>query len=64
MRRASLQQYVKRIDERKLAVGLTDELVESLRNRGERRTSEKRETLFRIQERARQAGIQPLLAYF
>ncbi len=35
-----------------------------MRNKGGRRTPEKRELLRRVQERARAAGVEPLKSYY
>jgi hypothetical protein len=65
MRRAkSLQAFLQEIEDRKRALGITDAMIVSARNNGERRTPEKRELLARTQERAKAAGVEPLPAKF
>ena len=65
MRRAkSLQAFLQEVDDRKRALGITDELIASARNNGDRREPEKREMLARIQERAKAAGVKPMPAKF
>ena len=49
---------------RERGIVITEEMTESLRNKGLRRTPEKRELLRRIEERARAAGIEPWKAYY
>ena len=62
----TLSDLLSGIRERKAALGIVDtpERTESMRNRGTRRTPEKRAMLARIEERARAAGIEPLKAYY
>jgi hypothetical protein len=50
--------------ERKRVLGITDETYARARNRGRRRTPEKRELLRRIERRARGAGAEPFKANF
>lgn len=52
------------IAERRRALGITDAAYARARNRGRRRTPEKREFLRRIGDRARQAGVEPFKARF
>lgn len=62
----TLEEFLRDRDERVNRAGIvfTEELVESLRNKGHRRTPEKREMLRQIEERCRAAGVEPLKAYF
>jgi uncharacterized membrane protein YebE (DUF533 family) len=65
MRRVkSLQAFLQEVEDRKRALGITDAMIVAARNDGTRRTPEKRETLARIQKRARAAGVEPLPARF
>ena len=50
--------------ERKRVLGITDETYARARNRGRRRTPEKRELLRRIERRARGAVAEPFKANF
>jgi hypothetical protein len=54
-----LSTFLAIIGERKRALGITDEAYARARNRGRRRSPEKRELLRRIDRRARQAGLDP-----
>jgi len=58
----SLSAFLREIDDRKRALGITDEMIAGARNNGERRTAEKRVALTRIQERALKADVKPLAA--
>jgi hypothetical protein len=65
MRRVgSLSVFVREIEDRKRSLGITDEMIASARNTGECRTPEKREVIARMQERARDAGLEPMAAKF
>jgi hypothetical protein len=65
MRRVkSLEAFLQEVEDRKRALGITDEMIVAARNTGERRTPEKREALARLQERAKAAGVEPLPAKF
>jgi uncharacterized membrane protein YebE (DUF533 family) len=65
MRRVkSLEAFLQSVEDRKRALGITDEMIAAARNDGTRRTPEKREMLGRIQQRAKAAGIEPLAAKF
>ena len=44
-------------------ITFTPEMVDALRNKGTRRTPEKRALLDEIQRRCREAGIEPVVAY-
>jgi hypothetical protein len=59
-----LDAFVRHIEERKQALGITAQDIEAARNSGNRRTPEKREFLRRIQERARRLGVEPMPAKF
>ena len=58
----SLLAFLREIDDRKRALGITDEMIVDARNNGGRRTAEKRMALTRIQEHALKAGVKPLAA--
>ena len=62
----TLDQFLADIRARKAALGMIDtpEEVEAMRNKGGRRTPEKRELLRRIEKRARAAGVEPLKSYY
>ena len=45
-------------------ITFTPEYTEALRNKGARRTPEKRAALRRIEERCAEAGVEPLKAYY
>jgi hypothetical protein len=64
MRKASIQNFVRDVESRKQAVGMTDGTIALARNSGLRRKAEKREMISRIQDRARAAGLEPLQANF
>jgi hypothetical protein len=59
-----LDAFVRHIEERKQALGITAQDIEAARTSGNRRTPEKREFLRRIQERARRLGVEPMPAKF
>lgn len=61
-----LAELLEGIRERKRLLGIVDtpERTEAMRNRGSRRTSQKRELLARIEARAREAGVEPLKGYY
>ena len=62
----TLDQFLADIEARKAALGITDtpEEVEAMRNKGGRRTPEKRELLRRVEERAHAAGVKTLKSYY
>ncbi len=66
MRTVSLTHLQKQVEARRDALGILDTPaeVEALRNKGARRTPEKRALLARIRQRALEAGVEPLKAYF
>ena len=64
MRTVLLTEFVQGVEDRKQSLGVTDAMVELTRNRGQHRTPEKREQLARIQERARNSGLEPIPASF
>lgn len=66
MRTISLTDFLAQRDERIRRAGIvfTPALNEALRNKGARRTPEKRAALKRIEERCAEAGVTPLKAYF
>jgi hypothetical protein len=61
----SLEDQAKALEKRKRLQGITPEELASCRNRGARRTPEKRALLRRIQARAKARGREPaFVAYF
>jgi hypothetical protein len=56
--------HLRAVAERQRILGITEDDIAQARNPGDRRTPEKRELLRRIQERARAAGLEPLIAYY
>lgn len=65
MRLLSLEDQAKMVDERKRLLGVTAEQLALCRNRGARRTPEKRALLRRIQARAKARGREPaFIAFF
>ncbi len=62
----TLDQFLTDIKARKAALGMADTPaeVEAMRNKGGRRTPEKRELLRRVEERARAAGPKLLKSYY
>jgi hypothetical protein len=58
----SLPEFLRTLEERKAALGVTDDTYASLRNRGDRRTEEKQALLKAMRERAEKAGLQPFPA--
>jgi hypothetical protein len=64
MRNVDIQSFVQAVEDRKRALGITDEMVLRARNSGQRRTPEKRDALARVQERARKQGLEPMAANF
>jgi hypothetical protein len=66
MRTVRFHELVAQIDARKAELGIaeTPADVEALRNKGGRRTPEKRELLRRVAERARLAGKLPVPGYW
>jgi hypothetical protein len=63
--RVKLDQLLAAIEARKVAIGTRDtpETTDALRNKGARRTPEKRELLKRMEDRTRAAGREPVRAY-
>lgn len=61
-----LRDLLAQIETRKAALGMseTPAAVEAMRNKGERRTSQKRELLRRTTIRARAAGREPVVSYY
>ena len=66
MRVISLSDFRSGVEARceKLGIIYTPEMIESLRNKGFRRTPEKRAMLQSIEDRCLAAGISPIKAYF
>ena len=66
MVRMKLDELLNVIEARKAAIGMSDtpEMIDAFRNKGDRRTPEKRELLRRIEGRARAAGREPVAAYY
>jgi hypothetical protein len=66
MTTVTLRALVAGIEARKAAAGMIDTpaVVEAMRNKGARRTPEKRELLRRAETRAKAAGRQPIPAHF
>jgi hypothetical protein len=64
MRVMSVADFVRSVEDRKKALGITDAMIEQARNSGQRRTPEKRATLRHIQKRARKAGLNSIPANF
>lgn len=66
MRTTSLSDFLARRDARAKQQGLvfTAEMRDALRNKGDRRTAEKRAALRRIEERCDEAGVEPLKAQY
>jgi hypothetical protein len=64
MRSVSATAFVQSVEARKRSVGVTDEAFARVRNNGRRRTAEKRALLARVQERARNRGLEPVPANF
>lgn len=63
----TLHQFLSGIRLRKAALGMADtpDEIEAMRNKGGRRTPEKRELLRRLEGRAREAGKElPLESYY
>lgn len=62
MRTTSLIDFLAQRDARAKQHGIvfTAEMRDALRNKGARRTAEKRAALWRIQERCAEAGVKPL----
>lgn len=61
-----LRDFLARIETRKAALGMseTPTAVEAMRNKGARRTPQKRELLRRTIIRARAAGREPVVSYY
>lgn len=59
-----LSTFLAIVAERKRALGITDEDYARARNRGRRRTPEKRQLLRRINRRARQADVEPFKVHY
>lgn len=66
MRTTSLSDFLAQRDARakRLGIEFTPELNDALRNKGGRRTAEKRAALRRIEERCAEAGVKPLKAQY
>ena len=66
MRTISLEDFQRDLEARKAQLGIcfTPELLEALRNKGDRRTPEKVEMLREIRRRCLEAGVDPLPAYW
>lgn len=66
MRSTSLADFLAQRDARanRLGIAFTPELNEALRNKGARRTPEKRAALRRIEERCAEAGVKPVKAHY
>ena len=60
----SPEDQAKKIEERKRLLGITAEQLASCRNRGARRTPEKRALLRRIQAQAKARGSEPAFVAF
>lgn len=62
----TLSDLLSRIRARKAELGIVDtaETTEAMRNRGTRRTREKRALLARSEARAREAGIDPVPGHY
>ena len=62
----TLDQFLADIKARKAALGMVDTPaeVETMRNKGGRRTPEKWELLRRVEKRACAAGVEPLKSYY
>ena len=60
----SLEAFIQAVEDRKRSLGITEEMIADARDGGDWRTPEKRETLARIQGRARRSGMEPLKAHF
>ena len=59
-----LSTFLAVLAERKRALAITEAAYARARNRGRRRTPEKRELLRSIERRAREAGVEPFEARF
>jgi hypothetical protein len=66
MMEITLTEHLSRISTARERAGIvfTPDYVEELRNKGLRRTPEKREMLSVIDERSRAAGTEPRVAYY
>ncbi len=66
MRTIALTTIQQQVSARKAALGMIDAAaeIEAMRNKGERRTRQKRELLRRAEQRAQAAGLLPAAAYF
>ncbi len=66
MKTISLATLQQQVNARKTALGMLDTPaeVEVMRNKGANRTPEKRELLRCVENRARAAGVQPVVAHF
>ena len=62
----TLRDFLAQVEARKAALGMSDTpaATEVMRNKGARRTSEKRELLRRVEARAVAAGREPVLSYY
>lgn len=61
-----LSEHLSRVSDARERAGIvfTSDYAEELRNKGFRRTSEKRDMLRAIDERSRAAGLEPRKAYY
>ena len=59
-----LEAFIRDVEARKAALGITGEMIAACRNSGERRTDAKRDLLARLKARAEAAGKTPLPANF
>lgn len=66
MKTLSLDDLIARTEARKAALGIaqTPAEIEALRNKGGSRPPQKRELLRRLAERAQDAGLPPVTAYW
>jgi hypothetical protein len=66
MRSIALQTLLERTEKRKAALGLVDTAAatEAMRNKGARRTPQKRALLRRAEERAKGAGLKAAPSYY
>ena len=66
MKTVSFMAFQQQVNARKMMLGMLDtpSEVEAMRNKGTDRTLAKRELLRRAESRARDAGMQPMPAYF
>jgi hypothetical protein len=66
MKTLQMRSYLEALEVRKRRLGILDtpEDTEAMRNKGGRRTPEKREMLRRLEERARAAGDTEVKSYY